>query len=222
MKRPPAPRSVDQLAEVLRRSQLFSDDEIRSILDRWQHDAGDSADSARFARWLAARGYLNEQQASQLFPSNAAPITRAAIVAPATIARPERPATPNAPLARPAPPASPAEQDIDVELVDTNMATLPLNVTVPPLNFDVEPAAAAPVVLPAPPPPGADQGITVELVALAEKPAPVFAPPANEQASGIVDWTNVSLYLFLGALGLLVVEFAGWVLAHLAAWLTTS
>ena len=220
MKRPPAPRSADQLAEVLRRSQLFSEDEIRSILDRWQHDAGDTADSARFARWLAARGYLNEQQASQLFSSNAAPAVRAAIVAPAAVARTERPAISTASAARPEPPASTSEPDVDVELVDTNMATLPLSVAAPPLIFDVEPAPAAPVVLPEPPPPAADQGITVELVALAEKPVPRFAPPANEQATGIVDWTNVSLYLFLGALGLLIVEFAGWVLAHLAVWLT--
>jgi hypothetical protein len=221
MKRPPAPRNADQLAEILRRSQLFSEDEIRSILDRWQRDAGDTADSARFARWLAARGYLNEQQANQLFLSNAAPVMRAALVAPAASPRPDRSAIPTATAARPEPPAPPSEPDVDVELVDPNLATLPLNVAAPPLNFDLEPAAAAPVVLPEPPPPVADQGITVELVALAEKPAPVFAPPANAHASGIVDWTNVSLYLFLGALGLLIVEFAGWVLAHLAAWLTT-
>jgi hypothetical protein len=221
MKRPPAPKNVEQLAEVLRRSQLFSEDEIQSILDRWERDAGDTADFARFARWLVARGYLNDHQANQLFPSNAAPIMQAVIVAPVANPRPERSATPTATAARPQTPAPPLQPSIDVELVDANMATLPLTVAAPPPDVDVEPAAAEPVVLPEPPRAPAAAEITVELVALTEKPAVTDSRPVEKTSTaGLLDWTNVSLYLFLGALGLLVVEFAGWVLAHLVAWLT--
>jgi hypothetical protein len=220
MKRPPAPKNVEQLAEVLRRSQLFSEDEIRSILDRWQRDAGDTADFARFARWLVARGYLNDHQANQLFPSNAAHM-RAVVVAPAANPRPERTTIPTPTAARPQTPTPPLESGIDVELVDASMATLPLTVAAPPSDVDVERAVAEPVVLPEPPRVPAAPEITVELVALAEKPAVSASAPAEKSsAEGLLDWTNVSLYLFLGAVGLLVVEFAGWVLAHLVDWLT--
>ena len=52
MKRP-AEWTSEQFAELLRLSQQFSEEEARSTMDRWQREAGDTAEVSRFVRWLS-------------------------------------------------------------------------------------------------------------------------------------------------------------------------
>jgi hypothetical protein len=224
MKRPPADMTVERLAGLLCGKRQFSDDLGRAILGRWYRDAADTGDSgnvARFARWLIALGYLTESQVDQLLqspqvepPDAVSPVMKAVMVAPAALPRPERAAVakaaPDRPESMPPAPESPApESAIDVELVDAPTVRLAAPAS------DAAPGAelldAELVVPPA--------DIPVQLAAPPGKPLPQEPTPAapNAPVSSPIDWTNVWLFLFLGALGLLFVQFLGWALAHLVA-----
>jgi len=200
--------TIEQLAEFLRRSRQFFEEDIPVILERWQRESGDDAsDGTRFLRWLVARGLLTEAQVSELLGDNksvalpAAPAVRAVIVAPAAKPRPARAEVPTAAPPRVESTPLPAEAAIDVELVEVSTPTM---------------SAPANSLLPR----AAESEITVELVAIAPMPAAISASAAMDAHAPVapIDWTNVWILLFLGALGLLAVEFAAWVLAHLAAW----
>jgi hypothetical protein len=67
------------------------------------------------------------------------------------------------------------------------------------------------VAQPPPDPPAREPEITVELVPTSE--ASTVLPPASPVAPFLPP-TSIWLFLFLGGLGVLIVQFAGWVLAH--------
>ncbi len=56
--------NVESLCNLLARSKLFVPEEIRSLRQRWQRDAKESAaEPGRFLKWLVAARYLTEYQA---------------------------------------------------------------------------------------------------------------------------------------------------------------
>jgi hypothetical protein len=57
------------------------------------------------------------------------------------------------------------------------------------------------------------------VVAPVLQPAPLDKSPVRTKATTVLplDWTNLWLHLFLGALGLLAAECAGWILAQIVA-----
>jgi hypothetical protein len=195
--------SIEEIIGRLKTRHRFSAEELHSIEQRWQLEAGDTADSRRFLRWLVARGYLTEQETEELDPpappvAPAAPtsdVLSAVLVAPAAAACPERVAVPVAAAAAhgSAPTLQPPEPT--VELIALPAPTLP-----------AQPA----------PPARVESDITVELIPMRDSPV-VVAKSAEEKTSGpSPTWlNNVWLYLFLGAVGLLVAQLAGWLLAHL-------
>jgi hypothetical protein len=149
MKRPPPGITIEQLAVHIRRSGWFTDPALRALEERWQREAGDTADARRFTRWLVARRYLTEEQVSQIVTdlldvSPMAPPTAIVPVAQAPLAAPVL----NAVIV--APPA-----EINVELV----------------SVSAEPKLETRVPL-------AEADISVELVPLGDlQPSPAAAPP---------------------------------------------
>jgi hypothetical protein len=228
MKRPATSWTGEQFADLLRLSRQFSEEEARTTMERWQLEAGDTAEVSRFIRWLVARGYMTESQANDMLRDHpvlggpqAAPAVPVAQAPPGP--RPEGPAAqaikaaivaPAAnPRANPARAASQPDANIDVELVAPIVRT-----PVSPPALAAAPIRDAEIFDLANSPPPAPK-IDVDAVAPAEQPAPISNAPAVEKAplARPFDWTNIWLYLFLGALGLLAAEFAGWLLAQVAA-----
>src|ERR1700686_188217 len=72
MKHAATPVTIDQLVEQIRRSRVLAEAEVRAIEERWPREAGNTADVARFARWLVARGHLTEYQTAMLLHRHAA------------------------------------------------------------------------------------------------------------------------------------------------------
>jgi hypothetical protein len=227
MKRPAVPWTNEQFADLLRLSQQFSEEEARTTMDRWQREAGDTAEVSRFIRWLIARGYLTESQANELLRDNpvsggpqAAPAVPIA-QAPPRIPRPESSpvqamkAVIVAPAANPrvaARAVAPPESAIDVELIEATIAAPPAPTAAPILDAEIFGDLVNP---PQPPEPATG----IEAIPPAEQPKPVDQAPAVKQApfASPIDWTNIWLHLLLGALGLLAAEFAGWLLAQVVA-----
>ncbi|HZU36875.1 MAG TPA: serine/threonine-protein kinase, partial [Gemmataceae bacterium] len=59
--------TVQNLCGFLIRSRLLSADEVRALYQRWRSEAGDTAaQTAQFLKWLVARRYVTEYQASLL------------------------------------------------------------------------------------------------------------------------------------------------------------
>jgi serine/threonine protein kinase len=57
--------SVENVCGLLIGSKLLAADEVKSIYQRWQAEAGDAAgDLAHFTRWLVSRQYVTEYQAA--------------------------------------------------------------------------------------------------------------------------------------------------------------
>jgi hypothetical protein len=221
MKRSLEATTVAHLVERLRRSGVFGEAGLEVIEQHWEREAGDTVDALRFARWLVARQYLNDAQADQLLrdelrrPASAVPIAQAAPIVPAAIVAPPaqpRPSRNAVPIAAPARPDAAVSPMVDVELVadaEPEAATVELPTI-------AEPAAPEPNAPPTTPAESAGAELTVELVPiLEERPAKSAPPPPIPQPSP----PNVWLYLFLGALSLLILQFAGWALAHLLALL---
>src|SRR5207245_10268859 len=64
-RREPMPASVEEFCNHLARSRLLPPDEIRALRQRWRGEAKDaSEDPERFSRWLVAKQYLTEYQAT--------------------------------------------------------------------------------------------------------------------------------------------------------------
>ena len=199
--KPPPEMTIEHVTERLRGSHRLGDYEARAIEDRYRVEAGDLADAERYLRWLVARGHVTESQAEALLQGRSARVMpaaapappaeagddtlRAVIVAPAAQARAPRPALPVVAAAPPEPP-------------------------VPLVAAAVPPAAEGPAS-------AAESDITVELVALtALTERFTVAPPATSPPPAIApSSTNIWLYLFLGGLGMLIVQFAGWLLAQI-------
>src|SRR5687768_15684161 len=59
--------TVQNICGLLIRSRLLTPEEVKKAFARWQHDAGDLvANLPQFMKWLVARGYVTEYQASLL------------------------------------------------------------------------------------------------------------------------------------------------------------
>ena len=191
--KPPQDLTVEQVAERLRGSQQWSESDARAIEDRYRREAGDLADAEGFVRWLVFRGCIAESQAETLLMGR--PAARAVpAAAPRPAASFEEP-TMRAAIVAPAAPAPPRP-------------AVPMQIVAPP----------APAVANAPGSPATDRSpaasdITVELVPLWERPAPtpIPDPPVASRS------TNVWLCFFLGALGMLIVQFAGWLAAQIVS-----
>jgi hypothetical protein len=223
MKRP-AEWTSAQFADLLRLSQQFSQEEARSTVARWQSEAGDTAEVSRFVHWLIARGYLTESQANELIRDHTvAPGPPAAPAVPVAAAPPPgrwpesstshlMKAVIVAPAANPhVHAASAPAPGIDVELVDA-IVTSPLSRAAPFLDAETFADLATPPLPPAP-------DIDDEVVAPVLQSAPLDQSPARVKGTTgpPLDWTNLWLHLFLGALGLLAAECAGWILAQVVA-----
>lgn len=63
--------TIEQLVDLMRRSRVLADAEVRAIEEGWPRETGDTADVGRFARWLVARGHLTEYQTAMLLHGHA-------------------------------------------------------------------------------------------------------------------------------------------------------
>ena len=64
--------TVQNICGLLIRSRLLTPEEVKKAFSRWQHEAGDLvANLAQFLKWLVARGYVTEYQASLLAKGHA-------------------------------------------------------------------------------------------------------------------------------------------------------
>jgi len=199
--KPPQDLTVEQVTERLRGSQPLSESDARAIEDRYRREAGDLADAEGFVRWLVFRGCIMESQADTLLLGRSAARAVPA-AAPRPAAPPEEP-TLRAAIVAPAAPAPPRPAVPTARGPD-----IPVQIVAPP----------APPVANAPGSPATDRSpatsdITVELVPLWERPAPTPMPDTTAAAPS----TNVWLYFFLGALGMLIVQFAGWLAAQIVS-----
>lgn len=196
--KPPQDLTVEQVTERLRGSQPLSESDARAIEDRYRREAGDLADAEGFVRWLVFRGCIMESQADTLLLGRSAARAVPA-AAPRPAAPPEEP-TLRAAIVAPAQPraAVPIARGPDI----------PVQIVAPP----APPVAAAPGSLATDRSPAASD-ITVELVPLWERPAPAPIPEPTAAPPS----TNVWLYFFLGALGMLIVQFAGWLAAQIVS-----
>jgi hypothetical protein len=221
MKRPATPWTSEQFVDLLR-SQQFSEEQARTTMERWQLEAGDTAEVSRFIRWLVARGCMTENQANELLRDNSilgglpsAPTVPIAAAPPRQ--RPESSPVQvlNAVIvAQPAQPradgGSATKPEFDVELVEPRTHSPP---AAPILDAEIFSDVANP-------PQAARQKVPFDAIAPAERPAAKRAPTVEEASlKPPRDGTNIWLYLLLGALGLLTAEFVGWALAQLVALL---
>ena len=198
--KPPQDLTVEQVTERLRGSQPLSESDARAIEDRYRREAGDLADGEGFLRWLVFRGCITESQAETLLTGGPAGRAMPAAAAGPRPAAPSEEPTLRAAIVAPAPPrpAVPTARGPDI----------PVQIVAPP----------APPVANAPGSPATDRSpatsdITVELVPLWERPAPAPIPEPTAAPPS----TNVWLYFFLGALGMLIVQFAGWLAAQIVS-----
>ena len=64
--------TVQNICGLLIRSRLLTPEEVKRAFSRWQHEAGDLINNlAQFLKWLVARGYVTEYQASLLAKGHA-------------------------------------------------------------------------------------------------------------------------------------------------------
>jgi serine/threonine protein kinase len=63
--------SIEELCRLLRRSRLLEPDEIDSLVQRWQEEAGEGNGVPEFSRWLVSGGTLTEYQMGRLLRGHA-------------------------------------------------------------------------------------------------------------------------------------------------------
>ncbi len=184
MKHPEPATTVARLAELLGEGGMLSADALRTALNLWQHDPTDGPDVARFAHWLVVHGYVTEAEIEPLVGRVRSAPRRPAIVARPAAPRADRADVPTAVPAAPRPPEPP----ITAELAPAD-----------PSDISVELVSAEPPPYAAPPLP--DFAIAPDVAIVTPPPPPVPR-------------TNATLWLLLGALGLLIAETIGWLLGY--------